>query len=158
MERAITRPPLPKLAWLAAAVAFLNAGYLIFTAVSGQMFVALPLALIPLIAGIGILRRNIWSARGFALFQLCEIVLVLFLGVRSTLTPADRASLIASAFLTLLLAALFFLAARSLARAEGKPGRPQPWIAVSVFFVLPLVFSPSLLDPIRCHGRHSTCR
>jgi signal peptidase I len=147
MERAFTRPPLPKLAWLAAVIALLNAAYLIFAALSGQIFVALPLALIPLMAGIGILRRNIWSARGFALFQFCEIVLVLFLGVRSTLTPADRASLIASAFLTLLLAALFFLAARSLARAEGKPGRPQPWIAVSVFFVLPWFFLQAFSIP-----------
>jgi signal peptidase I len=147
MEPALTRPPLPKLAWLAAAIALLNAAYLIFAALSGQVFVALPLALIPLMAGIGILRRNIWSARGFALFQLCEIVLVLFLGVRSTLTSAGRASLIASALLTLLLAALFFLAARSLARAQGKPGRPQPWIAVSVFFVLPWFFLQAFSIP-----------
>jgi signal peptidase I len=89
---------------------------------------------------IGILRRNIWSARGFALFQLCGVGLVLLLGARSTLTSADRASLIASAFLTLLLAALFLLTARSLTRAQGKPGRPQAWIAVSVFFVLPWFF------------------
>jgi signal peptidase I len=140
MEPALTRPPLPKLAWLAAAVAFLNAGYLIFTAVSGQMFVALPLALIPLIAGIGILRRNIWSARGFALFQLCGTVLVLFLGARATLTSADMASLIGSAFLSLLIAALFLFAARSLARAEGNAGRPHIWIAVSVLFLLPWFF------------------
>ena len=108
MEPALTRPPLPKLAWLAAAVALLNAAYLIFAALSAQTVVALPVALIPLIAGIGILRRNIWSARGFALFQLCGIVLVLFLGLRTTLTSADRASLIASAFLNMLLAAMFF--------------------------------------------------
>ena len=68
MEPALTRPPLPKLAWLAAAVALLNAAYSIFAALSRQTPVALPLALIPLAAGIGILRRNIWSARGFALF------------------------------------------------------------------------------------------
>jgi len=148
MERALTRPSLPKLAWLAAVIALLNAAYLIFAALSGQIFVALPLALIPLMAGIGMLRRNIWSARGFALFQLCEIVLILFLGVRSTLTSADRASLIASAFSTLLLAALFFFAARSLARVQGKPGRPQPWIAVSVFFVLPWFFSKPSRSPL----------
>jgi hypothetical protein len=106
VEPALTRPPLPKLAWLAAAVALLNAAYLIFAALSAQTVVALPVALIPLIAGIGILRRNVWSARGFALFQLCGIVLVLFLGPRTTLTSADRASLIASAFLTLLLVLL----------------------------------------------------
>ena len=147
MEPTLARPPIPKLAWLAAAVALLDAAYLIFAALSGQMFVALPLALIPLVAGIGILRRNIWSARGFALFQLCGIVLVLFLGVRSTLTSADKASLIASAFLSLMLAALFFLAARSLARAQGKPGRPQPWIAVSVFFVLPWFFFQAFSIP-----------
>ena len=104
MQPALTRPPLPKLAWLAAAIALLNAAYLIFAALSAQTFVVLPLALIPLVAAIGILRRNIWSARGFALYQLCGIVLVLFLGVRTTLPSADRATLIATASLTLLLA------------------------------------------------------
>jgi len=143
MEPALTRPPLPKLAWLAAAVALLNAAYSIFAALSRQTPVALPLALIPLAAGIGILRRNIWSARGFALFQLCGIVLVIFLSARTTPTSADRASLIASGFASLLLAALFFLAARSLARAHGKTGRPRCWIAASVFFVFPwLIFQP----------------
>ena len=147
MEPALTRPPLPKLAWLAAAVALLNAVYQVFAVLSSQTFVALPVALIPLIAGIGILRRNIWSARGFALFQLCGIVLVLLLGLRTTLTSADRASLIASAFLTLLLAALFFLTARSLARAQGTPGGPHPWIAVSVLIVIPWVFLQAFSIP-----------
>jgi signal peptidase I len=147
MEPAPPRPPLPKLAWLAAAVALLGAAYLIFAALSRQMPVALPLALIPLAAGIGILRRNIWSARGFALFQLCGIVPVLFLGVRSTLTSADKASLIASTLMALLLAALFFLAARSLARAQGKAGRRLCWIAVSVFFVSPGFFFQAFSIP-----------
>jgi signal peptidase I len=147
VQPALTRPPLPKLAWLAAAIALLNAAYLIFAALSAQTFVVLPLALIPLVAAIGILRRNIWSARGFALYQLCGIVLVLFLGVRTTLPSADRATLIATASLTLLLAVLFFLAARSLARAEGKLGRPQLWIAVSVFVVFPLFFLQAFSIP-----------
>ena len=147
VEPTLTRPPLPKLAWLAAAVALLNGAYLIFAALSRQTFVALPLAFIPVMAGIGILRRNIWSARGFALFQICGIVLVLFLGARTTLKSADRASLIPSAFLTLLLAALFFLAARSLARAQGKAGHPQPWIAVSVFVVSPWFFFQAFSIP-----------
>ena len=147
MDPTLTRPPLPKLAWLAAAVALLNGAYLIFAALSAQTFVVLPLSLIPLMAGIGILRRNIWTARGFALYQLCGIVLVLFLGARTTLTSAERASLIASAFLTLLLAALFFLAARSLVRAQGRPGRPQPWIAVSGFIVIPWAFLQAFSIP-----------
>jgi signal peptidase I len=147
MEPALTRLPLPKLAWLAAGGTFLNAGYLIFAAVYGQMFVALPLALIPLMAGIGILRRNIWSARGFALFQLCGIVLVLFLGARTTLTSADRASVIASTFVSLLIAALFLFTARSLARAEGNAGRPHLWIAVSVLCVFPWFFLQAFSIP-----------
>jgi signal peptidase I len=118
----------------------LNSAYLIFTATSGQIFVAMPLALIPLMAGIGILRRNIWSARGFALYQFCGIVLVLFLSQRNIPTSTDRVSLIATAFLSLLIVALFLFAARSLARVDGKPGRPRPWITVSVLFVLPWFF------------------
>ena len=131
---------MPRLAWLAAAVALLNAAYLVFVALSAQVFVALPLALVPLLAGIGILRRRIWSARGFAVFQLCTILPAVFLSARGAVTPADRTTLVVSVFLTLLIAALFLLAARSLARAQGEPGRPEPWIVVSVLVVLPWLF------------------
>ena len=70
----------------------LNAAYLTFAALPGQMFVAPPMALIPLVAGIGILRRNIWSARGFAVFQLCGIVpvLILHLEVFTCLPHSDK--------------------------------------------------------------------
>jgi len=140
MESALTRPPFPKVAWLAAAFAFLNSGYLLFTAISGQMFVALPLALVPLAAGIGILRRTVWSARGFALYQFSGIVLFLFLSLRTTLQPADRVNLIATVVLGLLLVGLFLFAARSLARVAGNSGRPYPWIAVSVLVIAPWFF------------------
>jgi signal peptidase I len=135
------------LAWLAAVFAFLNSAYLIFTVVSGQMLVALPLALIPLMAGIGILRRNIWSARGFALFQLCATLPVLLVSRRTSLTSTDRLSLIAAAIFSLLIVALFFFAARSLARIEGNPGRPLPWIAISVLVVLPWFFFQAFSIP-----------
>ena len=149
MEPALTRPPLPKVAWLAAVVAFLISAYLIFTVVSGQIFVALPLALIPLMAGIGILRRNIWSARGFALYQFCGIVLVLFLSLRTRtgLPSTDWVSPIATGSFTLLIVALFLFAARSLARVEGKSGRPHPWIAVSALLVLPGFFLQAFSMP-----------
>lgn len=140
MEPALARPPLPKLAWVAAAIALVSAVYLIFTTLFRQTFVALPLAVIPLLAGVGILRRNIWSARGFALYQVCGIVAVLFLGVRSTLTPAEWGTLIGTALFTLLLAALFLVAARSLARAEGKRGLPHLWIALSALVLFPWFF------------------
>ena len=140
MEPALAHPPLPKLAWIAAAIALVSAAYLISTTLFAQTFVALPLAVIPLLAGVGILRRNIWSARGFALYQVCGIVAVLFLGLRSTLTPAEWATLIGAAFFTLLIATLFFVAARSLARAQGKRGRPHLWIAASVLVLFPWFF------------------
>jgi len=49
------QPPLPKLAWLAAALGLLNAAYLIFVAIFRQTFIAIPVALIPLMAAVGIL-------------------------------------------------------------------------------------------------------
>jgi hypothetical protein len=100
VESALTRPPLPKLAWLAATVALsLRSPARRSSPCPWRSFLSWP--------GIGILRRNIWSARGFALFHLCGAVLVLFLSGRTTLTSADRSSLIASVFLTLLLVTLF---------------------------------------------------
>jgi signal peptidase I len=147
VEPATARPPLPKLAWLAAAIALLTAASQAFEAFANQMLIVLPLALIPLAAGIGILRRNVWSARGFALFQASQLALVLILFARATVTTADRISLIAAVVLALLLATLFFFASRSLALAQGRPGHPLPWIALSALTVLPWLFFQAFAIP-----------
>lgn len=147
MESVASRPALPKLAWVAAVFAFLDSGYLLFNAISGQILVVLPLALIPLMAGIGILRRTIWSARGFALYRFCGVIVALFLSQRITLKPADWIILIATVILKLLIVGVLLLVARSLARVQGRTGQPHFWIIVTVLFVLPWFFFQAFSMP-----------
>jgi signal peptidase I len=147
VESVIAHPPLPKLAWVAAVVALLIAASQVFGAIANQTLIVLPIALIPLAAGIGIFRRNVWSARGFALYLLCQLAVAGLLVGRTTLTVADKQALIATLVITLLLAALFFFAARSLTRAQGKHGHPLPWIALSVLTVLPFLFFQAFAIP-----------
>ena len=57
-----------KLVKAAYIVAFLAAALLVVSAITDEI-VLLPAAVIPLMAGIGIVRRRVWSAYGYALFQ-----------------------------------------------------------------------------------------
>src|SRR5579863_6802808 len=75
-----TWPVLPKIAWAAGAVAFVMTGAIVMAALAGQIFL-LPFGLIPMAAGIGIVRGRVWSAYGLSLFliaQLLPVTLVVF--------------------------------------------------------------------------------
>ena len=59
----------------AYVVAFAIAGLMIEAALTRELFL-LPFALIPLMAGVGIVRRRVWSAYGFALFLSAQLLLL----------------------------------------------------------------------------------
>ena len=85
------------------------------------------------------LRRNIWSALGFALFEFCQILVALLLLTTGGLGQLNL--LAAASILTAtLIATLFLLAARSLARVDHKRGRPLFWVALSILCTVPWVF------------------
>src|ERR1017187_3584482 len=67
---------------VASVVAFVLAGLAMLSALTGQIVLA-PFAVIPLIAGIGIVRRRVWSAYGLALFLSAQILVVLLELLRS---------------------------------------------------------------------------
>src|SRR5580700_8334087 len=67
---------------IAYIVAFGMAALIAAGALTGPI-VLLPSALIPLIAGIGILRKRVWSAYGFALYLLAQLLLAAFLLFRT---------------------------------------------------------------------------
>ena len=127
---------MPRLAWIASVVAFLMAALVILSALTGAIL-ALPFALIPLMAGVGILRRRCWSAYGFGLFLSAQVLLLLLLVFRA---GEISGSAIAGAALALVLAVLFFLAGRALAAAGSKRGQALPWVVVAALFTLPLLF------------------
>jgi len=137
---------LPKIARTAYIVAFLMAGGTVISALAGQIFL-LPFALIPLIAGIGIMRRRKWSAWGFALYtfaQLPSVAIVLFRSGNGRTAPPGA---IGAVVLAVLVTPLFLLAGRSLAAAGAQSSRAWPWIAVSAFTGLPILFVQAFVVP-----------
>src|ERR1035438_10318989 len=71
----------------------------------------LPLALIPLIAGIGIVRKPAWSAYGFALFLFAQLLVIPIITVRSGNSTGLSLDLIAGAALILVMIPVFSLRA-----------------------------------------------
>ncbi len=128
---------------IAAVVAFLLAAIGLIAAL--QQPVLAIFALIPLWSGVGILRRRVWSAYGFALFELAQITVPLLGASRASAMSKTQLGLTVG--LNVVFALLFFLAGRKLA-AEGAPkGYPVPWIAVCCVFTLPLLFFRAMVVP-----------
>jgi signal peptidase I len=134
---------LPKLAIAAAIVAFLLAlGGLVST--FGHVFLVFS-ALVPAIAGVTILRRRVWGAYGFALFELAQATVTpLALLGASTIPTGQITALIV---VGLALSVLFFLAGRSLTAAGAKRGLVLPWIVVSFLFSFPFFFFHAFVIP-----------
>src|SRR5437016_994343 len=128
-----------KIPWIASVVAFLIAGSVLYAALTGQIILLL-FAVIPLIAGIGIARKRVWSAYGFALFLSAQLLLPITLGLLRPGNIGVSREILPSAGLMVVLIALFFFAGRSLAAAGSRRGWASPWIAVSVLFTAPLLF------------------
>jgi signal peptidase I len=137
---------LPKIARFAYIVAFVIAGLAIVSAWT-QAITLLGFALIPLIAGIGIMRQRVWSTYGFALFLFAQLLLLPLLLFRSSNHTATTPEIIAASALSAALAALFLFAGRSLAAAGSARGRAFPWIAVSALFTLPFLFVQAFVMP-----------
>ena len=143
---------LPRVAKTACAIAFLIAGLEFLAAFwTGPVIMAL-LALIPLVAAVGILRRRIWSAYGFALvlgtplLLLVPIVLLRSGGAGGS-NPLQILSQFVGAAFEAALAGLFFRAGRSLQAAGAKTGQAFPWIAISILVTVPLVFLQPFVQP-----------
>jgi signal peptidase I len=134
---------LPKVAWLACIVAFAMAGGVVISALAGTIFL-LPFALIPLIAGIGIMRRRAWSAWGLALFVSAQLFPVALVVARTRSRPPGT---IGATVLAVALIPLFFFAGRSLARAGNLRGLAWPWIALAALTTLPVLFVQAYVIP-----------
>jgi signal peptidase I len=134
-----------KLVKTAYIVAFVTAGLILIQSFMVAI-ITIPLALIPLIAGIGIMRRRVWSAYGYALFQCAQLLLlpVLLLRGGRVLSVAPFVGAIA---LSVGLSVLFFLAGRSLQAAGCKRGLATPWIAISAICIVPLIFVQAFVIP-----------
>jgi signal peptidase I len=137
---------MPKIARIAYIVAFVVAGLTVISGLLGPI-VILPAALIPLIAGIGIMRRRVWSAYGFALYLFGQLFFVPFVLFRHGGNTTGLAGIIGAAVWLAALIPLFFFAGRSLAAAGSERGRAWPWIAATALTTLPLFFVEAFVMP-----------
>jgi signal peptidase I len=128
---------LPKLAIAAAIVSLLFAVSGLLAAIRQPVLILS--ALVPTIAAIAILRRRVWGAYGFALFELCQALLIPF-PFFSEAQVHDRIALLIAFGVALAVSVLFFFAGRSLASSGAARGLVWPWIAVACLFSLPLFF------------------
>jgi signal peptidase I len=134
---------LPKIAWIACIVALAMAGGVVISALAGAIFL-LPFALIPLIAGIGIMCRRVWSAWGLALFLSAQLLPVALVVLRTRSRPPGT---IGATVLASMLIPLFFFAGRSLAHAGNLRGLAWPWIALTALTTLPAIFVQAYVIP-----------
>ncbi|HXJ38102.1 MAG TPA: signal peptidase I [Bryobacteraceae bacterium] len=125
---------IPAIARISGYLALLMAASNAFTAVTSGPIIILPAALIPLMGGIGILKGRAWSAYGLALVSAISILTLPIVWIAEI--PLERNSLISLAGGSLLLAPLFFMAGRALARAGTGRGRARYWIGLAVFSAL----------------------
>lgn len=130
---------------IASVVAFLIGGLGILGAALGPILV-IPFAVIPIVAGIGILRQRAWSAYGFALYCLAQTVPISILFLGGAL-HRDSVGVLASVAFSAALACLFFFAGKSLSNSGADRGRPRPWIAISAACSLPLLFLQPFVIP-----------
>ncbi len=136
-----------KLPRIAGVVACLIGVLLCISALLGPI-VALPLALIPLIGGVGILRRRVWSAYGLALYSFAQLLVVACLVLFRTGNDRPGArELVVSVLATCFLGLLFVLAGRSLRQTGATRGRALPWILISALCTLPFLFIQAFVMP-----------
>ncbi len=131
----------------ALIVAFLLAGFNILFAATGHLL-SIVFAFIPLMAGIGIMRRKAWSAYGFALFETTQLLLTPVLLLRSgNPVSTPRPTILLSVALTVGSIALFVFAGRSLSASGSPKGHATPWIAASVLVTAPFLFLQAFAVP-----------
>jgi len=140
-------PRLGKIPRIACVVAFVLAVGAIIGTLMGPI-ILLPFALIPLVAGIGIMRRRVWSAYGLALFLFAQLLVVMVNQFRPGGPAAAPPGIMWSVVWTVVLGSLFLLAGRSLAIAGAERGRMFAWIAFSALVTVPFLFVRPYVIPV----------
>jgi len=123
-------PTLNKLPRVAAIIAFVIAGIIVLFGLLGPILV-LPFAIIPLCAGIGILRKRVWSAYGFATYFFAQLVLIPFILFRPASSTGGILQVVVTVICSLLLGILYLFSGRSLAASGAARGKAFPWIVAA---------------------------
>jgi signal peptidase I len=142
-------PRLPRVAVIAAVVAFLVACSVVLNAALGPL-VLMPAALIPLAAGIGILRRRAWSAWGYAIVLISQLLILpamLWRPGGMQISVETLQMVVGAAIFSPALAVLFYFAGKSLAATGSPRGHAAPWIVVALAMTVPLFFVQAFSVP-----------
>ncbi len=138
----------------AYSMAFAISGLMVSSALTRELFL-LPFALIPLAAAIGIARRRVWSAYGFALLIVAQLLLLPLILARSGALRQEAWGVVGAVGIAAALVALFYAAGKSLQASGARRGMAWPWIAgaalcsVAPVFVQPFAMSTnSMADTI----------
>jgi signal peptidase I len=131
---------------IASIVAFVIAGIYVLAGSLGPI-VILPLAIVPVCAGVGILRKRVWSAYGFATFSFAQLLLIPIVLVRPRFFTGHPSLMIANAMCSLLLGILFLITGRSLAASGAARGWVFPWIIAAALSTVPLFFVQTFQIP-----------
>jgi signal peptidase I len=130
---------LGKLPRIAAIVAFVLSGFIALMGLLGPILI-LPLAIVPLFAGIGILRKRAWSAYGLGMYFLAQLLLVPIVLLRHAASTWKAQQITATVIESLFLGLLFIFSGRSLAASGASRGRVFPWIVVTALTTVPFFF------------------
>jgi signal peptidase I len=140
------RAKIGKLARISCVIAFVWSGIVAMSALVGPIII-LPFALIPLMAGIGILRKRAWGAWGLALYLFAQLLVAPLVLFRSGNSERLAHDVFPTAAVLVVLIPIFVLAGRSLAIPGAERGRAWTWIAVSVLTAAPLIFIQTFVIP-----------
>ena len=130
---------LERLPRIASVAAFVIAGSVIFSSALGPI-VILPFALVPLCAGMGILRRRVWSAYGLAVYFFAQILLFPVIVLRPWYGTGRVPKTVITELASIGLGTLVMSAGRSLATSGAARGRAWPWIVITALFTVPFFF------------------
>ena len=108
---------------IASIVAFVIAGIYVLAGSLGPI-VILPFAIVPVCAGVGILRKRVWSAYGFATFSFAQLLLIPIVLFRPRFFTGHPSLMIANGMCSLLLGILFRESGRA-NRLRSQPNTPQ---------------------------------
>jgi signal peptidase I len=150
----------PKVVKIAYVVAFVTAALAIISALLTGPVIVVVFALIPLAAGIGIMRGRLWSAYGYALFLCTQLLLLPLILSRYGATTPPLGGIISTSAVGVVLIALYFLAGRLLKSAASERGLASPWIAISAlaflfpFFVEAFVIPSASMEETLLIGDH----
>jgi len=128
--------PLPR---IAAIAAFAISGIVVLLGLVGPI-VVLPLAIVPLCAGVGILRNRVWSAYGFATWSLAQLLLIPIILFRPGSLTGSARHIVVNAIGPLLIGFLFLAAGRALSASGAARGKALPWIIAAALSVAPFFF------------------